>query len=75
MVYNLVIKVASDSVDSFILLVAQIALIMATFSAGVSIVFLIDFFKRHGWTYKHKKKKFTKDEQASKSKLMSRSDK
>jgi hypothetical protein len=57
MVYNLVIKVASDSVDSFILLLAQIAIVMSTFSAGVSIVFLIDFFKRHGWTYKHKKLK------------------
>jgi len=53
---TLIIKVASDSVDSFILTVAYIGLIMAAVSLGASIVFIVDFFKRHGWTYKHKKK-------------------
>jgi len=27
---------------------------MATFSVGVSILLLVDYIKRHGWTY-HKK--------------------
>lgn len=55
---DLIIHLASDNVDSFILLLSQIALAMASFSAGVSVVFLVDFFKRHGWQYsKYRKKK------------------
>lgn len=57
MVYNLVIRVASDQVDGFILTVAYVALITSVFSLGVSFLFLIDYFKRHSWMYKHKKRK------------------
>jgi hypothetical protein len=51
--------VKPDTIDSFILLLAYVAVIMAVFSSGVSVVFLIDYFKRHSWQYKHKKKPFT----------------
>lgn len=52
---HLIIHVATDTIDSFILLLAQIATILAAFSTAVSIFFLIDYFKRHSWQY-HKKK-------------------
>jgi hypothetical protein len=54
---HLIVHVASDSLDNFIFTIAIIAVIMAVFSSGVSIVFLIDYFKRHGWQYKHRVKK------------------
>lgn len=52
---HLIIHVATDTVDASILLLAQIATILASFSFAVSILFLFDYFKRHGWIY-HKKK-------------------
>ena len=61
----LIIKVASDAVDNMILLVAQIAMVMSTFSTGISIVLLIDYFKRHGWQYKKKKAVVSKHEHSS----------
>jgi len=59
---HLIVHVASDSLDNFIFTIAIIALIMAVFSSGVSIVFLIDYFKRHGWQYKRRKKQVIKSE-------------
>jgi hypothetical protein len=49
--------VKPDTIDSFILLLAYVAVIMAVFSSGVSVVFLIDYFKRHSWQYKRRVKK------------------
>ncbi len=50
----LIIKTVSDTMDAGTLLMTQIALAMASFSSGVSILLLVDWFKRHGWAYKHK---------------------
>ena len=53
----IIIKAAVDTMDAGTLLMTQIALAMASFSTGVSVLLLVDWFKRHGWAYKHKKKK------------------
>jgi hypothetical protein len=47
MVEYIVVKIASDSVDAFILALAQIGVILGSFSAGASILLLADYFKRH----------------------------
>jgi hypothetical protein len=56
-VQYIVIKLATDTIDSFILLLAQIAVITGGFSAGASIFLLIDYFKRRGWIYKRYQKR------------------
>lgn len=50
----LIIKTVSDTMDAGTLLLTQIALAMASFSTGVSVLLLADYFKRHGWQYKKK---------------------
>jgi hypothetical protein len=56
---TLVIHVVSDITP--LILLSQIGIVMGSFASGVSIVFLIDFFKRKGWIYHHKKKKVTQE--------------
>ena len=50
-------KVPVDTIDTFLLWLAVASIILAMFASGVSIVFLVDYFKRHGWPYRHKDKK------------------
>lgn len=54
---HLIIHVASDTIDSYILTLAQIAIILSAFSTAACILFLIDYFRRHGWQYRHRNKK------------------
>jgi hypothetical protein len=42
--------------DAGTLLMTQIALAMASFSTGASLFLLVDYFKRHAWQYKKKKR-------------------
>jgi hypothetical protein len=56
---HLIVHVASDSLDNFILMIAEIALIISSVSAGMSVLLLTDYFKRHGWQYKHRAKKMS----------------
>jgi predicted permease len=49
--------VKPDTIDSFILMLAYVSVVMALFSTGVSVLFLIDYFKRHSWQYKRRVKK------------------
>lgn len=56
MVEYIIFKAISDSVDPFILYLAELGVVLGAFSAGASILLLTDYVKRHGWQYKHKKK-------------------
>ena len=61
MTYDIIIRAVSDTQDPGILLTAEIALAMASVSAGISMMLLVDWFKRRGWVYKHKKKEKDKE--------------
>jgi hypothetical protein len=52
----IVIKIASDALDASTLMFSQIALGLGAFSTGASVLLLTDYFKRHGWQYKKKRR-------------------
>lgn len=57
----LIVKSATDAVDAGILLTAEIALIISSISAGISGLFLVDYFRRLRRKRRSKKKKINFD--------------